>query len=259
MIPSPELFLIGVTSGIFLAWILSHLIEITTRETSILSRTPVCDSCTTIQPLWSQIPLLGYLISAGKCKQCGLQRSVFIPFFELLVIGFTTWVFVTMSISGALQLSLLFVAMLGISFMDMRKWIIPNIFVLLILFTAGLGILAGTVNPSHSLLGLGVALIVSIFIVLPQWFGSSDKTLSLGDVKLCLAVALWLGWILSVYVFFFASLLASLTWIFSGFFKGFSGQRRLQFGPFVALSTVIFGIGRVVDPSFVTHLLSFRF
>ena len=104
-----------------------------------------------------------------------------------------------------------------------------------------------------------MAAIVSLFLVIPQRLGSGDKTLALGDVKLCLVVGLWLGWVLAIYVFFVASLLASLFWIITGVFKGFSIQRRLQFGPFVALSTMLFGIGQAVDPHFVTHLLTFRF
>ncbi len=172
---------------------------------------------------------------------------------------FTVWAFSAMKPVLAIQISVLCFALIGVTYMDLKKWIIPNAFIVYIIAIGVFGIMRGTVSIGHSLIGLGVAAVVSLFIVLPQRYGIEDKTLALGDVKLCLAVALWLGWILSAYVFFLASLLAFLTWVFVGFFKGFSTQRRVPFGPFVALSTMIFGIGRVLDPQFVTYLLTFRF
>ncbi len=143
--------------------------------------------------------------------------------------------------------------------MDLKKWIIPNIFVVCVLAVAALSLLRGTISAGDSVRGLLIAAGVSLFIILPQRFGAGDKTIALGDVKLCLAVALWLGWILSVYVFFMASLLALGVWLISGLKEGFSSQRRVPFGPFVALSTLVFGIGRMVDPQFVTHLLTLRY
>jgi len=156
-------------------------------------------------------------------------------------------------------MSLLFMGLIGVTIVDIKKWIIPNYFVLIIVFVALIAIVLKNGNLLNALSGLGVATVVSLLLVIPQRFGSGDKSLALGDVKLCLAVGLWLGWVLAIYAFFVASLLASLIWIISGLFQGYSIQRRLQFGPFVALSTLLFGIGRAVDPQFVTHLLTFRF
>jgi len=251
--------MLGVVIGIVLAYSLSHLFAIISQDISVFSKTLVCESCGAPQPFFHRIPIVSAFFSTGKCLACGHKTPRIYPLFEFIIFVFTVWAFSTMKPALAIQISVLCFALIGVTYMDLKKWIIPNAFIVYIIAIGVFGIMRGTVSIGDSLIGLGVAAVVSLFIILPQRYGSGDKTLALGDVKLCLAVALWLGWILSAYVFFLASLLAFLTWVFVGFFKGFSIQRRVPFGPFVALSTMIFGIGRVLDPQFVTHLLTFRF
>ena len=253
------MLLFGLVIGISLAAILKYLIEITSRDLPLFSKSAHCPACEQNMGLSSQIPIIGYALTRGKCPRCGQKRPLTIPLLELSLISFSVWAFVTLGLSPAFQVSLLWMGLIGVAVVDYHKWIIPNYFVLIILFVGFIAMVSGDGSLKHALSGMGVAAIVSLFLVLPQRFGTTSKTLALGDVKLCLAVGLWLGWVLAIYVFFSASLLATFIWIISGPTQGFSTQRRLQFGPFVALSTMLFGIGRAVDPQFVTHLLTFRF
>jgi general secretion pathway protein O len=259
MIPPAEIILFGVLVGIVLAASLTHIFAVISQEISVFTRKLVCESCGALQPYSRRIPIVAFLLPSRKCSTCGHESPRLYAFLEFAILVFSIWAFSVMKPVLALQISVLFFALIGVTYMDLKKWIIPNEFVVYIVAIGVFSITAGTLNLYNSLLGLALAVVVSLFIVLPQRFGSGDQTLALGDVKLCLAVALWLGWILSAYVFFIASLLAFITWIFAGVFKGFSAQRRVPFGPFVALSTMIFGIGRVLDPQFVTHLLTLRF
>ncbi|NQV30408.1 MAG: prepilin peptidase [Candidatus Marinimicrobia bacterium] len=254
-----NLLLLGLLVGFALATLLDYLIEITSRELPLFSKSPPCPACNEYMGVSSQIPVIGYALMLGRCPHCGRNRSRTLPLMEILLISFSVWSFATLGISAAFQMSLLFMGLIGVTIVDIKKWIIPNYFVLIIVFVALIAIVLKNGNLLNALSGLGVATVVSLLLVIPQRFGSGDKSLALGDVKLCLAVGLWLGWVLAIYAFFVASLLASLIWIISGLFQGYSIQRRLQFGPFVALSTLLFGIGRAVDPQFVTHLLTFRF
>lgn len=173
--------------------------------------------------------------------------------------GFSIGAFAIFSPFYALQASLLWFALVGIAYMDLRRLIIPNQFLGYLLFASLLGMLFGPQDLWQSLMGLAVAGFVSLLIILPQRYGAGDGTLSLGDVKLCFVVALWLGWILVTYTLLLATILALLSWLMSGVVKGFSTRRRIPFGPFVALSTMIFGMGHLMDPQFVSHLLTFRF
>ena len=259
MIPSTNILVLSVVVGLVLASSLTHIFSIISQEISIFSKKLVCESCGASQPYFHRIPIIAAFYTSGVCPVCGHEPPRLYAFLELLIFGFTLWAFSVMKPFLAFQISALFFALLGVTYMDLKKWIIPNEFVVYIIAIGVLGVTGNTVNLTDSLLGLTLASIVSLFIILPQRFGSGDQTLALGDVKLCLAVAIWLGWILSAYVLFLASLLAFITWVFSVIFRGFSAQRRVPFGPFLALSTMIFRIGRVLDPQFVTHLLTFRF
>ncbi len=259
MIPSTEIILLGVLVGIVLASSLSHLFAVSYLGLSLFSAKLVCESCGEAQPILHRIPIIGSLFFTGKCHACGHSKPRLYPLLEFIIFGFSIWSFLVLKPILAIQISLLGFALMGVAYMDLKRWIIPNIFVEFVLACGVIGLMAGTVSPAQALFGVALASIVSLFIILPQRFGSGDGTLALGDVKLCLAVGLWLGWILATYVFFLASLLALLTWGISGLINGFSAQKRIPFGPFLALSTMIFGIGRVLDPLFVTHLLTFRF
>ncbi len=258
MIPG-NMLLLGLFVGFGLAILLEYLVEITSRELPFLSKSPACPACNENMGMSSKLPVIGYALTLGRCPHCGQKQSLTLTLVEFLLISFSVWSFTTLEISMAFQMSLLCMGLLGVTVVDLKKWIIPNYFVLIILIVSLIPIISGVGNLVNALSGLGVAAIVSLFLVIPQRLGSGDKTLALGDVKLCLVVGLWLGWVLAIYVFFVASLLASLFWIITGVFKGFSIQRRLQFGPFVALSTMLFGIGQAVDSHFITHLLTFRF
>lgn len=249
----------GLLVGFILAFSFSHLIALITQERSTFLRARVCESCGTEQSLFFRIPMIGGLIRSGGCPSCGYTLPPLYAVFELLIIGFSLWAFSVLSFSPALQISLIGFALLGASYMDLKKWIIPNAFVVYVLIAVLLGLISGSTSVQFAAFGLVVGAIVSVFIILPQKFGGGEGIVALGDVKLVLALSLWLGWVLSIYVFFLASFLGFAYWVFSGFFRGFSTERRVPFGPFVALSTMIFGIGRVLDPQFVTHLLTFRF
>ncbi len=259
MIPSAEIIIAGILVGIVLASSLTHFFALISQDMPLFSRKVVCESCGVSQSYSRRIPIIASLLPGRKCSACGHEPTPIYVLLELAIVIFSAWAFIVLKPILAFQISVIFFALIGVTYMDLKKWIIPNEFVIIIFAMGVLGIVTETLDLNISLLGLVLAAVVSLLIVLPQRFGGGDQTLALGDVKLCLVVALWLGWILSAYVFFVASLMAFITWIFTGIFRGFSVRRRIPFGPFVALSTMIFGIGRVVDPQFVTHLLTFRF
>ncbi|NQV16802.1 prepilin peptidase [bacterium] len=251
--------LLGFPIGLLFAGVMTHLVHVRSLKLPLAAQVPICPSCGKYQGLISKIPVLGYVLYGRKCSHCNHKLSWKEPVSEILTILFTMWAFSSMESLVALQLSMLFFALLGITIVDFSKWRIPNLFVMIILLVAVVGIASGIVSLDHSLKGIGVALVTSILLVIPQKLVNPELDYAWGDVKLCFAVALWLGWILSIYVFFLASLGAVLVWVFSGLKAGYSANRPLQFGPFVALSTMIFGIGRVLHPQFITDLLTFRF
>jgi len=259
MEPVAPILWVSLPLGLLFAAAFIHLINTLRAGVPILSTPGICPYCGAIHGWRAGIPLIGYLKNNGSCAECGKSLSWFYPFLETAILVFTLWSFQELPPIQALQISLLFCALLGIAIMDFKQWIIPNRFIVWILVVDGIGLVSGTLAWQQSLLGLGIGLAVTLMLLLPQLQTGATKGAALGDVKLVLVITIWLGWILAVYALFIATLLAFISWLVLGVLKGFDIKRSLQFGPFVALSTLIFGIAKVMDPQFVTHLLSYRF
>jgi len=257
--PGIEMTTIGLLAGYLLAYLFSHLTAHIHQDSSAFLEGSICASCGSRQTPWFHLPFRGILEREHGCKACSARPAGYLSLIHLVILGLAVWAFRTLGLLSALEISLAGFALLGVTTMDLRKWVIPNIFVLTILLASVLGLIAGNLNLLHSLAGLIVGAVVSVLMILPQRYGSGERLIPMGDVKLVLALSIWLGWVLSVYAFFLASLLASLVWLVLGLFRGFSIHRRVPFGPFVALASMIFGMARMLDPHFVTHLLSFRF
>jgi len=133
--------------------------------------------------------------------------------------------------------------------------VIPDPLVILVFIAALLGLGLGQVVIDQSLWGLGAMAVFFGFIMGLHWLMFKESGLGWGDAKLGLALSIWLGPFLSVFTFFAATILALIVWIVAGFKLGYSRSRPLQFGPFIALAAMAFGIARAIDPLIITHLL----
>lgn len=125
---------------------------------------------------------------------------------------------------------ILFFILLSIcSIYDIKKRIIPNYLVAIILL---LGIVNGIIlhhSPYYLILG---ALIPSLFLLLLRF---KTKYPGFGDIKLLSAVGTWIGWMLNIYVFIFACIL-SLVFVF--IYKLTSGKqlKSVAFAPFITMA-----------------------
>lgn len=132
---------------------------------------------------------------------------------------------------------------LGIFFTDFTYGIIPDEFIITIVFsTILLSVLsAPNLIPRHFLVGL-----VSFILFLSLYAATRGRGMGLGDVKLAGAIGFFLGFpsvIVGIYVAFLTALLVSMILILMGFKKLKGGT--IAFGPFLSMGAVIgyfFGI-----------------
>jgi leader peptidase (prepilin peptidase)/N-methyltransferase len=252
-------WILGLVIGFIEASLLTYSIERLGHPGSSLFSGGHSEACPHDRGLLGRIPVLGYILNRGKCPVCGARLSAQPLLWELPFILVAIWLFSTQPLLLALEATVFVAALIGLAVIDLKAWLIPNFFLLVILMLMVFELLMGSISFPNAIQGLGVGMIVSLFLLTPQYLDKSYGELALGDVKLALVLGLWMGWVLSIYVFFLASVLAFLWWMFSGVIQGFSAKRRLAFGPFVALWAAILGLGKMLDPQFVTHLMSFRF
>jgi Flp pilus assembly protein protease CpaA len=125
---------------------------------------------------------------------------------------------------------LFFIPLCICSIYDIKKRIIPNYLVAIILLT---GIINSIMYHSHSHLILG-ALFPSFPLLILRF---KSKYPGFGDIKLLSAVGTWLGWTLNFYVFILACIL-SLAFVF--IYKLITNKqlKSVAFAPFILMAVV---------------------
>ena len=130
---------------------------------------------------------------------------------------------------------LLISALIALSFIDFEHYIIPdgiNIFI----FLLGIGfyIVARPFSFSVLLIGtLGTSLFfVTLMLIFKGKMGG-------GDLKLAIALSIWLGWPDIALAVFLSSLLGLIFALVLKIIKGFSLATPIPFGPFLAMGAYI--------------------
>jgi leader peptidase (prepilin peptidase)/N-methyltransferase len=229
-------FLFGSIVGSFLNVCIWRL----PREESIVfppSRCPACGAG--IRPR-DNLPILGWLLLRGRCRDCREPISPRYPLVELLTAVLfllayrkagPTWEL----LAGLVLLS----AMVVIVFIDLDHMIIPDVItlpgiVLGLLLTPLLPhtLLSGVVGAAVGGLYFYLAAVISHLVLKKEGMGG-------GDIKMAAMMGAFLGWQLLLVAIFLALLLGSATGITLLVLKRKERGDPIPFGPFLALGTVI--------------------
>ena len=207
------------------------------RDEDIIRQPSRCRSCG--QPLgWLQnMPIAGWLATMGKCRHCGAKFSIRYMLVELvtgLIIGVIA-TFYPMPIAIMVSLAMVLMMICALTDLDAMLLHLPVMGVL-----GALGALASFVpfwplSPLASVLGMVTVVILITVIngIYTLWRGESG--FGSGDYWLMGAVGLWLGPVLSVVLFFFASFVGAVIGILLMLQKKGDGQTALPFGVFISL------------------------
>jgi leader peptidase (prepilin peptidase)/N-methyltransferase len=156
------------------------------------SRCPVCET-----PIRARdnIPVLGWLLLRGKCRECGARISIQYPLIELTTASL--WVAAVLRHGftwQALSSAVFFTLLLGIALTDARTYIIPDEFSLggLVLGLA-LSLAPGGIGPLQSVLGavLGYVLLWVVAVLGTALF--RREAMGGGDIKMMAMVGAFLG------------------------------------------------------------------
>jgi len=154
-----------------------------------------CPRCETPIRWHDNIPVLGWLILRGRCRQCGERISIQYPLIELTTASL--WVAAVLRHGFAWQAlasAIFFTLLLGIALTDARTYIIPD------QFTWGglvmgllLSLAPGGISPLQSALGaaLGFGLLYGIAVLGAAIF--RKEAMGGGDIKMMAMVGAFLG------------------------------------------------------------------
>jgi len=195
-----------------------------------------CPQCKHEITALENIPIMSYLILAGKCKQCKNPISVRYPLIEALtglLSGIVAWHFgFDWACLGALLLTW---SLIALTFIDIDHQLLPDSITLPLLW---LGILFGLfsvfVDLQSSIIG-AIAGYLSLWLVFHAFkLVTGKEGMGYGDFKLLAALGAWLGWSLLPSIILLSSLVGAIIGITLIVFRQHQRQIPIPFGPYLA-------------------------
>ena len=199
------------------------------------SRCPKCDHAITAM---ENIPVISYLLQAGKCKGCGDKISVRYPVVELLtgiLTAVVAWRFgFGWPAFGGILLTWALIALSGI---DFDTQLLPDSITLPFLWL-GIGFnLFGTFTDLQSSVIGAMAGYLSLWSV--YWLFkivTGKEGMGFGDFKLLALIGAWLGWMILPLTIILSSLAGAVIGISLIVFKSHGREVPIPFGPYLAIA-----------------------
>jgi leader peptidase (prepilin peptidase)/N-methyltransferase len=246
--------LLGLLIGSFLNVVVWRV----PRGESVVSPPSACPGCgKAIRPR-DNVPVLGWLVLRGKCRDCGEPISLRYPLVEAGTAGLFVVMALRFGVDAVLPAYLYLAAVglaLGLIDIDVKR--LPDVLTLPSYGVAGalLTLAAVTQGEWHHLLRAGLGALVVFAVYFAIWF-AYPAGMGFGDVKLSGVLGAYLGWV---------SWSAVAVGVFSGFLYGglfgigvvllAEGGRKTKvpFGPFMLLGALT---GILVGPQLADAYLS---
>jgi leader peptidase (prepilin peptidase) / N-methyltransferase len=193
-----------------------------------------CPSCSTTIRSFDLIPVISYLLLAGRCRKCKATIAIRYPAIELISGVLFVLAYIQMgSVLTGLLLAFAIWLLLLIAAIDQSTQGIPDILnIPLIVISIAFGITQGHLSLIAFLIGTGFFFI--------QWAVSRGKWIGSGDVLLSIALTALLGkWNLVLVMLCSAYIVGSIFAVYLLIKKKCSGQDHLAFAPFLVIGTLI--------------------
>lgn len=228
--------LLGMVIGSFLNVLIYRL----PRKASVVTGRSKCPHCNSTIRWFDNVPVLSYLLLAGRCRQCRKRISPAYPVVELVSGGIALLAVYSFGVTvKALWIYVFLAVLLVITVIDWHHRIIPDV------LSIG-GVLFGWVGSIVCLdIGLVESLIGSVvggglLLAIALLYRAIRKIDGMGggDVKLMAMIGAFLGWQMVFPVLFVASLFGSLYGLFL-MVHGGTGKTAVAFGSFLAPSTIL--------------------
>ncbi|HEX9078550.1 MAG TPA: A24 family peptidase [Desulfuromonadaceae bacterium] len=231
-------FVFGAVVGSFLNVCICRM----PRDESVVSPPSHCPQCGYRIRWYDNVPLVSYLMLAGKCRGCGAPISLRYPLVELLNALLTLALFLRFGPSLTFLVLFLFCsALVVVTFIDMEHQIIPDE---ISLPGIVIGFICSFFLPWHSWLGsLSGILLGGGSLLLVAWGYhrlTGKEGMGGGDIKLLAMMGAFLGWKAVPFIIFTGSLVGSVVGIAMMLFQKKDARLAIPFGPYLAFGAVLY-------------------
>lgn len=201
-----------------------------------------CPNCKNKVPAWSNIPLLGFVLLAGKCSQCQVKISWRYPIVELLSGILFALVGYILNDSWMILACVSFIAVvLSLMLIDLDTFLLPDELTLPLVWLGLLfnlhGMFSG--NLINAVIGavVGYLSLWSLYWIFKLI--TKREGMGYGDFKLLAAIGAWLGWQNLVSVLLVSSLLGILYALILRLSGRLASGNPIPFGPFLGGAGII--------------------
>jgi leader peptidase (prepilin peptidase) / N-methyltransferase len=202
-----------------------------------------CPKCNHNLKIIDNIPILSYLVLAGKCRYCTNKISLKYPFVELLTCILFIFATINFGLSYQTSAALLIVSsLIVITFIDLEHTIIPDNITMPVLWA---GILANMyyqvfANVETAILGavVGYISLWSFYWLFKLLTGKEG--MGHGDFKLLAMLGAWLGWQAIPGIVILSSVIGAIIGIGMIIFMGRNKNIPIPFGPYLAIAGFIY-------------------
>lgn len=209
---------------------------------SVVSPPSRCPECGQQINWYDNIPVISFLLLAGRCRQCRTPISWRYPSVELLNGLLTLLVFLKFGFSfTSLSLIIFTSALVAITFIDLDHQIIPDVISLPgIILGFAASFLPGGIDWKSSLIGILVGGGSLLIVAYGYQFLTGKEGMGGGDVKLLAMMGAFLGWPSIPFIIFASSLVGSVIGVTLMLVKGRDGKLAIPFGPFLAFGAMLY-------------------
>jgi leader peptidase (prepilin peptidase) / N-methyltransferase len=215
-----------------------------------------CRSCGKSIRWYHNIPIFSWLILRGRCANCDKSISVQYFIVELMMSLLFMAAFLKFGLSWFLLEILIFIfASVTASFIDLKHFILPDVFTLGGLV---LGLIGAALNPERAFLdGFLGFLLGGGFLYLTAYVHFAIRKvegMGGGDIKLVAWIGAVLGWQCLPFVFLIASVTGVGAAVIRSLLKRGHLQEPIPFGPFLTIAALIYVFAS--GPTMVQSLFS---
>jgi leader peptidase (prepilin peptidase)/N-methyltransferase len=213
-----------------------------------------CPQCKHQIPALENIPVLSYLVLAGKCRNCKTSISLRYPLIELLcgvLSGLVAYHFgFSWACLGALLLTW---SLLALTFIDVDHQLLPDSITLPLLWLGIFFNLFGTYTDLQASVVGAMAGYLSLWLVFHSFrLATGKEGMGYGDFKLLAALGAWIGWSFLPSIILLSSLVGAVVGISLIVLKKQHRDVPIPFGPYLAAAGWIVLIwGDVINQTYL--------
>ena len=197
-----------------------------------------CPHCKAAVEPWQNIPVISYLILAGKCANCGVGISIRYPIIEFVTAAMTVALASQYDASLALLGAMLFTwSLVALTMIDIDHQLLPDDITLPLLWLGILfSLLGATISLQDAIVGamLGYLSLWSVYWLFK--LATGKEGMGYGDFKLLAALGAWLGWQSIPLVILLSSLVGAICGIALMIATRRGKDIPIPFGPYLAMA-----------------------